>query len=187
MPLHVSKNFNGQLTGQTGVHKMLEVGLVKRYADFYAAEIAKGRAEPAYQAAPLDRLFDWIVVANSRVPPILAADAAGAEGHRLRAAGVEGGRRQGVGRRRVAERAPYYAAFKKELEARSSPEAAAMRDAAAHLADLYYTAWTNAGKPLSLSPAAPAAEKETPSWVWMLPMVGSPGGPSPASPPQAGA
>ncbi len=171
MPLHVSKNFNGQLTGQTGVHKMLEVGLVKRYGDFYVAEIAKGRVEPVYQAAPLDRLFDWIVVSNGRVPPILAADLAA-----RKATGYAPPESKEAYDKELddiaSQRArPYYAAFKKELEARSSPEAAAMRDAAAHLADLYYTAWTNAGKPLSLSPVAPAAEKETPSWVWMLPMV----------------
>ena len=45
-----------------------------------------------------------------------------------------------------------------------------MRDAAAHLADLFYTAWTNAGKPLSLAPAPAPADKEM-SWVWLMPMI----------------
>ncbi len=63
MPLHVTKNYNGQLTGNKGIHKMLEVGLAKRYASFYAEEVVKGRTEPAYLADPQDRLFDWLIAA----------------------------------------------------------------------------------------------------------------------------
>ena len=69
MPLHVTKNYNGQLTGNKGIHKMLEVGLAKRYAAFYAEEVAKGRAEPAYLADPQDRLFDWIIATYPARPP----------------------------------------------------------------------------------------------------------------------
>ena len=66
MPLHVTKNYNGQLTGNKGIHKMLEVGLAKRYASFYAEEVAKDRTEPAYLADPQDRLFDWLIAAAPR-------------------------------------------------------------------------------------------------------------------------
>jgi hypothetical protein len=172
MPLHVSKNFNGKLTGNEGIHKMLEVGLVNRYFPFYAAEVAKGRTEPAYLADPVDRFFDWIVKANSRVAPILEADTAArkATGYEPPASAEEFDKELDNLNAEGAKR--YYAALKKELEARGSPEAAAMQDAAAHLADVLYTAWTSAGKPKSFAPVAAAPAEEKPmTWVWLLPMV----------------
>ena len=170
MPLHVTKNYNGQFTGNKGIHKMLEVGLVKRYPAFYAEEVKKDQTEPAYLADPQDRLFDWLIAANARVAPILAADTAArqATGYVPPSDAADFDKEaDDVSSERAK---PYYAALKRELESRGSPEAAAMRDAAAHLADLFYTAWTNAGKPLSLAPAPAPAEKET-SWVWLMPMV----------------
>ena len=55
----------------------------------------------------------------------------------------------------------------RSLEARGSPEAAAMRDAAAHLAQLYYTAWVRAGKPAGFS-AAPAEPEPANISMYML-------------------
>jgi hypothetical protein len=168
-PLHVTKNYDGQLTGQKGVHARLEIGLQKRYTAFYAEEIKKDRTEPVYLTDPEGSLFDWLIKAGSRAPDILAADTAArqatgfvplldSEEAKKEADDVDSPRAK-----------PYYAAFKKEMESRGSPEAVAMREAAAHLADLYYTAWTNSGKPISLT-AAPAQQKEV-TWTWLLPMI----------------
>jgi len=168
-PLHVTKNYDGQLTGQKGVHARLEIGLQKRYAAFYAEEIKKDRVEPAYLADPEDKIFDWLIKAGSRAPAILAADAAA-----LKVSGYAPPTDSEEAKKEAddvnAEQAkPYYAAFKKELESRGSPEAVAMREAAGHLADLFYTAWTNGGKPISLS--KPATHEPQTSWTWMLPMI----------------
>jgi len=158
-PMHVSKNFNGQLTGNEGIHKALEIGLVVRNEEFYAAEVRKGRTEVAYVQNVRDALFDALVQANARMAPIVEADTAA-----RRKTGYNPGDRSNKEAGREMEdpanekARPYYAAFKQELEARGSPEAAAMRDAAAHLAQLYYTAWVRAGKPTSLLAAAPAPE-----------------------------
>ena len=157
-PMHVSKNFNGQLTGNEGIHKALEIGLVVRHEEFYAAEVRKGRTDVAYVDSVRDALFDWLVQANARMAPLLEADTAA----RRRTGYNPGDKNNKEAEREMEDPAneksrPYYAAFKQELEARGSPEAAAMRDAAGHLAQLYYTAWVRAGKPTSLFAAAPAA------------------------------
>jgi hypothetical protein len=172
MPLHVSKNFNGQLTGNEGVHKAVEIGLAVRCEPFYADEVRRGRTEVAYVENVRDALFDWIVQANARVAPILEAETAGRgatkynPGDKARGREIEQETEDPANERSR----PYYAAFKKELEARGSPEAAAVRDAAAHLAQLYYTAWVRAGKPESLS-AAPAAQESSgmSSYVLLIP------------------
>ena len=66
---------------------------------------------------------------------------------------------------------PYYAAFKSELESRGQPEAAALRDAADHVAQLFYTAWVRAGKPAGLTApptAAAAAAPPTIAYWWLV-------------------
>jgi hypothetical protein len=158
-PMHVSKNFNGQLTGNEGIHKALEIGLVVRHEEFYAAEVRKGRTEVACVENVRDALFDALVQANARMAPIVEAETAA----RRKTGYNPGDKNNKEAEREMEDPAnekarPYYAAFKQELEARGSPEAAAMRDAAAHLARLYYTAWVRAGKPTSLFAAAPAPE-----------------------------
>ena len=75
-PMHVSKNFNGQLTGNDGLHKALEIGLVVRHEEFYAAEVRKGRTEVACVENVRDALFDALVQANARMAPIVEADTA---------------------------------------------------------------------------------------------------------------
>jgi hypothetical protein len=157
-PLHVSKNFNGQLTGNEGIHKAVEIGLAVRNEPFYAAEVQRGRTEAVYVENARDAFFQWIVQANARVAPILEADTL---------ARKQTGYNPGAKTKEIEQETedpanekskPYYAALKKELEARGSPESAAMRDAAAHLAQLYYTAWVRAGKPDSLSAVVVAQE-----------------------------
>jgi hypothetical protein len=174
VPLHVTKNYNGQLTGNKGIHLMLEIGLVKRYPDFYAAEIAKDRREPVYVADPPEKLFEWLVQAYARAAPILAADTAARKATGYQPPEDRDAFSKELHNVASEESRPYYAALKKELEARGSPEAAAMRDAAAHVADLFYTAWVNADKPagLAAAPAAPAAPEERSGSYWAVLLVG---------------
>ena len=158
VPFHVSKNFNGQFTGNDGIHRAVEIGLSVRNDPFYAAEVRKGHTEVAYIESARDAFFEWIAQANARVAPILEADTAA-----RKATGYNPGAKSKEIEQETEDPAnekskPYYAALTKELEARGSPEAAAMRDAAAHLAQLYYTAWVRAGKPDSLSAAPTTPE-----------------------------
>ena len=183
MPFHVTKNFNGQLTGNWGVHEAVDVGLVNRYADFYAAAVSDGRTEVPFLEDVEGGLFQWIAHAYARVPPILEAETAArrATGYSPGIEPAKEGSPQGADRARLKKekevdlddlaREPvkaYYAAFKHELEARGSPDALAMRDAADHVAQLLYTAWVSAGKPSSLAPAAPAPAAREGMPIWFI-------------------
>jgi len=175
MPFHTTRNFDGQETGNEGIHFAVEVGLVKRNAPFFAAEIAKGRGAVVYVEDAEAALFSWLIAANGRVAPILEADSAA-----RRAAGYNPGLPENkadlddlpastgppAARSRKADEAggqseraaPYYRALEQELDARGNPVAASMRDASADVARLLYTAWVRAGKPLSLYPSAERRE-----------------------------
>ena len=177
MPFHTTDNYDGQLTGNSGIHAALEVGLVNRYKDLFSAEIQKDRQEVLY----LDRLdgavIEWIIQANGRVPLLLEADTAARKRTGYNPKEFEKAKKDEAGK--VVEPSdlddldskrakPYYTALKEELDKRGDPLAVQMRDASAHVARLLYTAWTDAGKPLTLaaSPAKPAAEPTAlPTWL----------------------
>jgi len=155
MPLHTTANYDGQETGNHGVHKAVEVGLVARYEDFYRSELRRGRRQEAFLDDPDDRLFDWLTAAHGRVKPILEADSVAR--HRTRYNPAQHPEDlDDVASKRAR---PYYETLRQELKRRGSPEAAAMRDAAAHLADLLYTAWVRAGKPPE-HPVSPEPQEE---------------------------
>jgi hypothetical protein len=179
MPFHTTKNYDGKLTGNPGVHAALEVGLMNRCRDFYAAEIVKGRGTVLYLPDPEGSTLAWVIQAHGLVPVLLEADAAARKKTGYDPKEHEKARKDGAGNvvdpsdldNLDSERAkPYYATVKEELEARGSPLAAQMREASAHVAQLFYTAWTDAGKPLSLAaPEAPATDELNP-WLplWAL-------------------
>ena len=165
MPFHITKNYDGQLSGNPGIHKALEIGLVHRSFDFYSSEIRTQRRQVPYLADAQGRLFDWLTETYARIGPILEADAAA----RLATAYNPADHPEDLEDLASDRARPYYAAFKKDLEARGSPEAAAIRDAADHLAALLYSAWVTAGKPLSLAPAPPPPQPSpTGSYWWLL-------------------
>jgi hypothetical protein len=71
-PLHTVMNYNGQLSGQTGVHTRFESMLFERTR-------TRLRIQPQPMAAianPRDFMFDTIVEGTRLVPGILSADAA---------------------------------------------------------------------------------------------------------------
>ncbi len=157
MPLHTTANYDGQETGNHGIHKALEVGLVARFEDFYAGELRRERRQEMFLDDPTARLFDWLIAAHGRLKPILEADSVAR--HRTRYNPAQHPEDLGDV---TSERArPYYESLRKELKRRGSPDADAMRDAAAHLADLFYTAWVQAGKPQQHAPP-PEPEDERP-------------------------
>jgi len=165
MPFHVTENADGSLTGNHGVARAVGVGLVRRYGDFYADEIRRDRRPVRYLREPTDDLFDWVIVAYGRIAPILEADTVA----RAKATYNPAQHPEDLAVPDAAAARPYYEALERELARRGSPEAAALRDAAAHLADLLYTAWVRAGKPLSLHAAvAEGGEPDTSSPYWLL-------------------
>jgi hypothetical protein len=174
MPFHTTTNYDGQESGNPGIHRALEIGLVKRYPDFYAAEIRRDRTIIPYLGDPREATFGWIVTANSRVAPILEADTIArrqtgydpklwerpADGSPSDLDDVESARAR-----------PYYARLKKELQDRGSPEAAAMRDAAQHVAQCLYTAYVLSGQQVGRE-AVPAEEQTAPPFPYWAAAAG---------------
>ncbi|HUW99987.1 MAG TPA: hypothetical protein VMY35_03330 [Phycisphaerae bacterium] len=164
MPFHTTRNYDGQETGNPGIHAAVEVGLVKRYQDFYAERMRDGREEVAYLDNAEAALFEWLLAAHGRVRPILDADAAART-----ATGYDPGLKANKTDLDdlASERAtPYYRALQDALAARGHPVAAALRDASADTARLLYTAYVRAGKPLSLAAVPRPKPEESFPWSW---------------------
>lgn len=71
-PLHASVNYDGQLTGQFGVHSRFESALVERFGK--QLTIRPVAAAPI--SNPRDAVFDILLASYKAVDPILAADKA---------------------------------------------------------------------------------------------------------------
>lgn len=129
-PLHATVNYDGQQTGQRGVHARFESALFERYQSGLA--VSPARARPL--ASPRDALFDVLLESYRSVAPLLAADRAAARGGRV-----------------FDDR--YFEAFfggtRTLLEHR-------LAGAATTTASLILGAWTEAGRPsLTRPPARP--------------------------------
>lgn len=69
-PLHATNNFDGQFTGQTGVHARFESALFERFES--RMTIDPSPAKPI--ANPRDAAFDVLLASYQLVQPLLAAD-----------------------------------------------------------------------------------------------------------------
>ena len=129
VPFHAVVNYDGQLTGQNGIHARFESIMFERYRD----ELTVAPKPMAPIRNPRDYIFDTIVAGTQLVPPILQSDLAA------------------IGSRDVYDDA-YYAAFFKAnrgvLERRLDESIAAV-------AAMITGAWEDAGRP-ALAPGAPA-------------------------------
>ena len=166
MPFHTTRNYDGQETGNGGIHFAVEIGLLKRNEGFFAAEMRRDRAEVPYVEDAEAALFEWLLAAHGRVQPILDADAAART-----ATGYNPGLRENkpdLDDLASERAAPYYRALQDALAARGHPVAAALRDASADTARLLYTAYVRAGKPLSLAAAPRPKPEEAFPWSWAV-------------------
>ena len=121
VPFHAVINYNGQLTGQNGIHARFESALFERYRG--RLTIAPKPIAPI--TAPRDFIFDTLIEGTTLVPPILKADL------------------DAIGNRDVYDDAYYeafYAANRPVLERRLS-------EAIAATAAMISGAWEAAGRP----------------------------------------
>jgi hypothetical protein len=70
VPFHAVENYDGQLTGQNGIHARFETALFERYRD--QLTIAPRPLAPIL--TPRDFIFDRILEGTQLVPPILKTD-----------------------------------------------------------------------------------------------------------------
>jgi len=76
VPLHAVINYNGQLTGQSGVHSRWEAELFERHRA--TLKIAPGPVKPVIN--PTEFIFATLLDSNRLAPNVLASDKAAAEG-----------------------------------------------------------------------------------------------------------
>ncbi|MDR0993550.1 MAG: hypothetical protein LBN38_03150 [Verrucomicrobiota bacterium] len=128
MPLHCTRNYNGQETGQYGVHTRMEIDMTKAFFRKENMRVKRGK----YLEDPFHSVLTWVDESVQQIPLILNSD--------IIAKRTAGGR---------TDNEAYYLKFWELME-----EAIMGRisDAASNLASLWYTAWVDAGKPAIPAP-----------------------------------
>lgn len=129
-PLHLTKNYDGQLTCNAGIHHAFESEMIERSASRYRETVRKSRGAVTSVDRPGAAVFRWIQESYPLGARILEADVGA-----LKAL-------KGEGR-------DYY----EELDRLAGPMAERqLSAAAAAVASLWYTAWVDAGKPALQAP-----------------------------------
>ncbi|MGH9343741.1 MAG: hypothetical protein ACRD19_08275 [Terriglobia bacterium] len=120
-PLHTVVNFDGQRTGQNGIHRRFETGVVRLYADRWQLQVRPAVAIPSMRA----RIFEEFLRSYQASSAIFAADL------------------------KVKSRWGYNDPhFLPAFARQAGPVAQAqIEDAANFVGSLWYTAWVSAGKP----------------------------------------
>lgn len=124
MPMHLTKNYDGQFTGNKGIHYRYEIGMINKYAD-----------QISYTGSPAKRIenvseymFSYIYENYKYMDSILIADNYGKEMNP------------------DVESDIYYYALWERTENMTN----VLFERASHaLAEMLYSAWTEAGKPSS--------------------------------------
>jgi hypothetical protein len=145
MPLHITRNYNGQYSGQTGVHSRYESSMVSRYEGQIVYP-----ADPAVLVGNVrDFVFSYLYEDYKYVDSVLTADAY--------ATATAGG---------TGSDAYYQALWSKS----ASFTILMMRNASNALASLVYTAWVEAGSPrMYPNGVDEPAELNTPRLVSVFP------------------
>ncbi|HRO73750.1 MAG TPA: zinc dependent phospholipase C family protein [Saprospiraceae bacterium] len=139
VPLHTTKNYNGQLSNQNGIHAFWESRIPELFAernfDFFV-----GKAE--YVENPKDYIWDIIIKAHSHLDSVLAIE--------LRLSKTFDSDKQycydeRLGRTVRLECPEYAEAY---MNAMCSMVEEQMRSSIIAVGSLIYTAWVNAGQPV---------------------------------------
>ena len=128
MPLHCTRNFNGQETWQVGVHSRIESDMTKAF--FRADAIRPGPA--GHLENPFREIMGWIERSAAMAPVVLRADL--------------------IAKRSANGRIDSETYYLRLWELTGDVIETQISDAAAHLSALWYTAWVNAGKPAIPAP-----------------------------------
>ena len=121
-PLHCTANYDGQFTGNNGIHSRYETGMINTYS----SNIIISPDTVQYIAHPIDYIFDFIYHSNSYTDSIMAAD--------NYAKGASGWSSSGT------VPASYYAALWLKTGDFTKDQ---FQRATVALASLWYTAWVN--------------------------------------------
>lgn len=123
MPLHCTKNYNGDDTGQSGIHLRWE-------SDMARAFFQPDQMDPApavYLDNPFGAVMDWISNSAALAPEVLRADL--------------------IAKRSANGRIDTERYYRRLWELSGALVGQQLGAASTHLASLWYTAWVDAGKP----------------------------------------
>ncbi|MFA6468201.1 MAG: T9SS type A sorting domain-containing protein [Bacteroidota bacterium] len=123
-PLHVAMNYNGQLSGNYGIHSRYESTMMGKYL----SSIAISKDSVQYIADPLEFVFSYLLESNALVDSVIAADRIAAP-----PTGYSGG---------GTLPANYYSVLWDQTDEFTKKK---LHSATIDLASLWYTAWVNAG------------------------------------------
>lgn len=152
VPLHTTENYNGQLTGQEGIHGFWESRVPELMATGYSLWV--GKAE--YVDKPQLKIWEAVAHAHTQVDSVLGAEKQLTESFR-------GDQKYSYEERngltvRVYSR-EFTEAFARILDRQIERQ---MKRSIKMIADFWYTAWVNAGQPdLSLMDQVTPEEEET--------------------------
>ena len=152
VPLHTTRNYNGQLTGQRGIHALWESGLPELLSADY--DLFSGPAE--YLERPSDAIWAAVIRSHAAVDSVLRFEKAlTAQYPEDRKFGYEQRGSQTV---RTCSR-EFSRAYHTRLNGQVERQ---LRYAAALIGDFWFTCWVDAGSPdLSQLPRLPSkAEKQ---------------------------
>ncbi|HUI30052.1 MAG TPA: hypothetical protein VLX91_07535 [Candidatus Acidoferrales bacterium] len=138
VPLHVTQNYDGQMTGNIGVHARWESGIPEHFGEKY--DFA-GIDSVFYIKNPVEHAFEILNHSYSLIDRIFRADSMAKIGiprDSLYRVEEKDGRKAYI----YSER--YYDKFNIELDGMVESQ---MRRATREVASYWYTAWVNAGKP----------------------------------------
>ncbi len=128
-PLHCTDNYDGDLTGNGGIHSRYESTMLGKYV----SQLSTPKLDVTYYGNVVDEAFDMITASWMDVAPILAADDAAVD----------------------ASRGSYNTTYYDTLWARTKVLTQARLDTASVLtASLVFTAWQDAGRPTVPSSSA---------------------------------
>lgn len=133
-PLHATANYNGQMTGNTGIHSRYETTMLGKYA----AEVVITKDSVRYISDVYGFAFDYILSSNALIDSIFRADSS--------AKAISGS----------TSSTQYYDLLWQRLGTMTKKQ---IQLATLDLASLWYTAWVNAGlitAPLSVQRLADA-------------------------------
>ncbi len=136
VPLHTTENYNGQLTGQEGIHGFWESRLPELFSDRYDYFVGKA----SYLLDPQLAIWEGIASANKDVKLVLAEEKQLSERFKEKKYSFETKGRQTV---KVYSR-EYSKAFHNVLNGMVERQ---MRGAIKMIGDFWYTAWVDAGQP----------------------------------------
>ncbi len=137
VPLHATENYDGQLSGQKGLHARWE----SRIPEKFGASYRLAHREAVYLKDPLEEAFQAVMESYEAVDSVLAAD------RRAQDSLPENERftvRRSGNRTQYEYTDEYYDRFNKLLGGMVERR---MNDAVHRVASFWHTAWVNAGKP----------------------------------------